>query len=619
MCGICGIASRERVPSDVLPLMQDSLRHRGPDGAGDYQTPNFAMAVRRLSIIDLETGAQPLYNESRTLVLICNGEIYNFVELRAELESRGHSFSTRSDCETILHLYEEQGADCVHALRGMFAFALFDIPRRRLFLARDRLGEKPLYLYQTDQQLLFASELKTLLCSKRIPFELDLQAVDLYFHYQYVPEPRTAIKGIRKLPAAHRLMLDLNDWKLQEDCYWSMEDVPPIEGDAASQIRSQLETISSIVIRSDVPVGVALSGGLDSSAIAALAAGKYRGTLNAFSVGYQGKPLTDERDDARKLAEYLKIPFHEIELATQDLVEIFPELIYMRDDPIADIAGFGYYAISRLARARNVPVLLQGQGGDELFWGYDWVIHAARKSILKKNILGNHSGMTALINQSGGILSTIGQYRSLKLSRPDQFIFYDLVPEFHQAEKQMRSHYSKRFSDSLGKSSATEIFSRPQPWPPFPEVTITNLLFNTYLLENGVAQGDRLSMASSVELRLPLLDYRLVETVIGLRKHKSDLNLPPKAWFKEAIQDVLPEWVRNRPKRGFTPPVREWHSALFEVYGKDLESGYLVNADVLNAESARVLSKGAMSKKPVVPISYQALVLETWCRRMSRL
>ncbi len=301
MCGIAGIVAARGLSSELnsrVALMNDALIHRGPDGSGSFQTDHIAFAMRRLSIIDLAHGAQPLYNEDRSLVLVANGEIYNFVELRAEMKRRGHTFRTGSDCETILHLYEEYGADCLNHIRGMFVFALWDSRLDRLVLARDRMGEKPLYLYQTDGRLLFASELKALLRSNLVPFELDTEAVDLYFHYQYVPEPKTPVKGVRKLDAAHILTVEINPWNLKEECYWRMDAVPPIEGDPATKIREELETVSELIIRSDVPVGVALSGGLDSSAIAALAIRKYPGVMHAFSVGYSGSPETDERKDA---------------------------------------------------------------------------------------------------------------------------------------------------------------------------------------------------------------------------------------------------------------------------------------------------------------------------------
>ncbi|MCM3871566.1 MAG: asparagine synthase (glutamine-hydrolyzing), partial [Pyrinomonadaceae bacterium] len=367
MCGISGLISRARITGgDVARVakMSRALIHRGPNDAGEYQAEHISIAARRLSIVDLEGAHQPLYNEDRSLVLVANGEIYNHIELRARLEQIGHRFSTNGDCETILHLYEEHGLDCVQFLRGMFAFALWDIKRRRLFLARDPMGEKPLYLYQSDGRILFASEMKALLRSGLVSFELDPPAIDCYFHYQYVPEPRTALKDVRKLAAGHLLTVDLESWLVEEKCYWKMEDALPIDGGAAALIRQELDTVAQLVTRADVPVGVALSGGLDSSTVAAFAARHCPGELHAFSVGYTGRPAEcDERAEARELADHFGLHFHEAEVSAAEVVESFSDLQFWRDDPIADYAGHSYYALMKLAREHGVPVVLQGQGG----------------------------------------------------------------------------------------------------------------------------------------------------------------------------------------------------------------------------------------------------------------
>ena len=298
MCGITGIVSNDPVKQldlDRVIQMSEAMVHRGPDGAGEFHDRHVALAMCRLSIIDVAHGWQPLYNEDQSIVLIANSEIYNYVELCSTLRTRGHQFRTGSDSEVIVHLYEEHGADCVQHLRGMFAFALWNQRSRTLLLARDRMGEKPLYLYEQKGQLTFASELKSLLRSGLVSFELDPVAVDLYFHYQYVPEPMTPLKGIRKLPAAHTLTVTSDPWEVREACYWRMEDAPALHEDPATLIRNELEAVSDIVIRSDVPVGIGLSGGIDSSAVAALASRKYPGKIHAFSVGYPGYPPCDER------------------------------------------------------------------------------------------------------------------------------------------------------------------------------------------------------------------------------------------------------------------------------------------------------------------------------------
>jgi asparagine synthase (glutamine-hydrolysing) len=636
MCGICGIISSSPIDETEMNSvfrMQEAMLHRGPDSAGNFTGSQICLGMRRLSIIDLAGGAQPLFNEDRSLTLVANGEIYNFMELRSQLKSTGHSFNTNSDCETILHLYEDHGPDCVHKLRGMFAFALWDSKRKRLLLARDRMGEKPLYMHEKNGRIIFASEMKALLASGHISFELDPESVDLYFHYQYVPEPKTILKNVRKLDAAHLVVVDVDPWNVNEVAYWRMEDAPPLEGDPATLIREQLETISELVIRSDVPVGVALSGGLDSSAVAALAARKYPGVMEAFSVGYPGRPQNDERGAAKRLADHLGMPFHDIELSEQDMVALFPDLVTLQDDPIADIAGFGYYSVMKIARAHGVPVVLQGQAGDELFWGYLELRMAARYTKKKRLILSDNrnplwqymgfefpkdlkrSTIGHWVRTWGGIKSGWKAFKTHRSSPAEQIFYEDVNPDFSAASREVRDKYTSTFVERLDGAGPAGIFTFAHPWPDT-DLTLTRLVCDTYLRENGIAQGDRLSMASSVELRLPLADYLLVETVIGLRKTQSDLHLPPKAWLKESVKDVLPDWVLRRPKRGFAPPVRDWHTALFNAYGEDLIDGYLVQNKVIKPEAGLEWSDGPFPRGHVVPLSFKALVLEQWCRTM---
>jgi asparagine synthase (glutamine-hydrolysing) len=637
MCGIAGIISQApTTPAEIAGVKRANSRltHRGPDGSGEFTDDNVMLAMRRLSIIDLDGGWQPLYNEDRSLALVANGEIYNFVELRERLEGLGHRFNTHSDCETIVHLYEEYELDFVQHLRGMYAFALWDTKRQRLILARDRMGEKPLYLYETNGRVLFASEMKALLASGLVPFELDPTSVNLYFHYQYVPEPRTPLKGVRKIDAASLLIVDLDPWRIEERRYWRMEDAPALEGDPATLIREQLETVSKIVIRSDVPVGISLSGGLDSSAIAALAARQYPGTMLAFSIGYPGSLANDERPDARALADELGMPFYDAELTTSDMVSFFPKLVYLRDDPIADIAGFGYYSVMKLAREHNVPVVLQGQGGDELFWGYGWVQDAAHASARKLQHTNNPIGtlpryvdldlpgglsrmqLGEWAHRLGGLRRSWESLRRDRTSSPDQMVFYDLVADFRTSMAETRTIFSNSFREQMNGNTAMSLFTFDRPWPNI-DVTLTRLICDTYLRENGVTQGDRLGMASSIEMRLPLLDHVLVETVIGLRKAHSDVDRPPKAWFKAALKDVLPESVINRPKRGFSPPVLEWHRALFAAHGASVRDGYLRQHSVLSEQGAQHLASGHFPTDNITPMSFKALVLEQWCRRMA--
>ncbi len=619
MCGIAGIVSTriDSTHTESVGRMLGALVHRGPDGQGEFHDEHVAMGMRRLSIIDLQGGWQPLYNEDKSLVLIMNGEVYNYIELTDELKKRGHTFSTHSDGEVILHLYEEEKEGCLRHLRGMFAFALLDRNNGTMFIARDRMGEKPLYLHQTADAICFSSEMRSLLASRRVSFELDPAAVNDYFHYQYVPEPRTPLRAVRKLPRAHYLKITLADWKVEKHKYWDMEEAAPVVGDPVELVRNELEKVCELLIRADVPVGVALSGGLDSSAIAALAAKKYPGTMHAFSVGYPGRPANDERTAAKELADLLEMPFHEIELETADLVKNFEKMNFHRDDPIADISGFGYYSVNKTAREHGIPVLLQGQGGDEIFWGYQWVKDAAEATDNKHR--NDRFTLTRSIRTS--LKRVFGSRAESKpVVKGNRPIFHELAPDFHMALADARNYYTDSFMQALGDTSAYDLFTYKKPWK-HSDILITRLICDTYLLENGIAQGDRLSMASSVELRLPFVDYKLVELVIGLRKtHQADPDYRrfPKPWLRGAMKGILPNFIIERPKQGFAPPVMEWHNELFKAYGKYLDGGYLVQSGVLTEEAGATLATGAFPRGAIAPISFKALVLEIWCREMRR-
>ena len=393
-----------------------------------------------------------------------------------------------------------------------------------------------------------------------------------------------------------------------------------------------------MIIRSDVPIGVALSGGLDSSLVAALATKYYPGIMHAFSVGYPGRPEFDEREEARTFADYLGMPFHEIELDANTIVRNFTEIVFKSDDPIADISAVSYYTISKVAREQGVAVMLQGQAGDELFWGYPWVTQALNTTIAKRDAknsmemffkymkpsllsFSTFKGLKQWIKSIAGLRDGWEQY-SLTTSGPaDQMVFYNTRAPFKYTSSHYDTLYTREFTDQLDSGIPTNIFTTPRPWKHI-DIHLTRLICQTYLLENGIQLGDRLSMASSVELRLPLADYRLVETVIGLRKNYADHNKESKSWLRAAVKDIVPEWVMNRRKRGFQPPTRDWYYALSKEYGSMLADGYLVHTGILHPESAHLLAKPESAHflaRRVYgrskPISFAALVLEVWCQR----
>lgn len=616
--------------------MTEALLHRGPDDKGFIRSDNIHLGMRRLSIIDIDGGSQPLYDDSGDISLIANAEIYNYVELRSMLIDEGFTFKTKVDCEVIIYLYKKYGMKFLNYLRGMFVFVLCDRRLNRLVIARDRIGEKPLYLYENESALLFSSELKSLLKSGIIPFELDPAAIHYYFHFHYVPEPLTPIKGVRKLPHGSYLLIDLFDWTIKQEKYWSFSDIEPVYGNPAVLIRDELYEIAEKIIRADVPVGIALSGGLDSSAIAALIARSAGGEVAAFTVGYGSEPGYDERRDARELSELLALDHIEFENDEQMLVEILPELVKMQDDPIADISAYNYYSLAKKAHDYGIPVLIYGHGGDELFWGYPWTSKAVTETY-RKEVLNNRSdvkytdffyldppdnwsmsGIYSYIKDSAGLGSTLRLINDYRHHKTDRLIFYELSPDFNDALRSIRSFYTPDFNDATATKDPRDLFMYDRAWENI-EVGITESLIFSYLLGNGVTQCDRLSMASSVEPRLPFLDHKLVELVIGLRKAESDRKLPAKHWLKNAMKGVLPDSVLSRPKRGFTPPVRKWYRSVFKEYGDLIQDGYLVNANVLSGHSVNKLRKGKKPFGRTVTIGYKALVLELWCREMSKL
>lgn len=634
MCGICGLISKAPITPDhqeSVRKVNASLRFRGPDGEGEHAHPHVHLAMRRLAIIDLNGGWQPLYNEDKSIALVANGEVYNFVELREKLENLGHRFRTHSDCETILHGYEQWGDDVVHELRGMYAFALLDTRRNRVLLGRDRMGEKPLYLCEKDGQIWFASELRALMSARLVPFKLDPSSINLYYHFQYVPEPRTPIVGIRKLPAGCRLSVDLGTWQVREERYWRLDDAPPIEGDPKTIIRAELDRIADIITRADVPVGVALSAGVDSSAVAALVARRKPGQIHALCVGYPGRNHSDEREPARRWANELRMPFHEVEIPVREVVEMFPERAYWRDDPIADAAGHGYYAVSRLARTLDIPVLLQGQGGDELFWGYEWLRRAVRMS--REKAAGTNTSMmnrwrrlldhlpkglsqTALRGWASRNLGLWHGYQHLNpdASEPaDRCAFYNMTVEYQLGAWGAPRIFTRSFLGEARQMDPGSLFTFDRPWPDVGAL-LTRLVCETYLLENGMTQADRLSMMNSVEVRLPLSDYRLAEVAVGLRKAHPDDHLAPKYWLRQAISDLLPDWILNRPKTGFTPPSKRWMPALADAYRTSLSDGFLTGHGILDSAKVDLLLQSYSRLSPWPDLFFRSLILEFWCR-----
>lgn len=611
MCGIAGLVGRHSDSGlNALTAIQEGLRHRGPDDSGVHVDGRVALAQTRLSIIDLAGGHQPLYSDDNTLCLIVNGEIYNYLDIRRRLEGEGYCFKTHSDCEVILPLYQRYGIEFLKHLRGMFAFALWDSEKRKLLLGRDRMGEKPLYFSFNQERLIFSSELRALLSSGLVDKELSPKAVVRYFRYQYVPEPETPFAQIKKLPAGTVMQLDVDAWRLHEQRYWSPWDAPEIEGDPKTLIRESLDEAVTSSLISDVPIGLSLSGGIDSSILACMMRASTNKDVHAISIGYPDAAQVDERPQAKVLAERLGLIYHDVELNDADMVKAFPSIVTWRDDPIGDIAGFNYHAIMRHAREHGVKVMLQGHGADELCWGYPWV----------KDAVGiNEGGFAGLASSQRGrtwreiIRGVLRQLKGMGASQPEGVRMYELQPFTHWLMQNGVGLFTSEFQAKCGWNDISPV-SEYGKSELRTDLEITRLIVEYYLLGNGIAQADRLSMANSVEVRLPFVDYKFVETIIGLRKANRDDYLPTKYWLKESVRDLLGDEIIDRPKRGFSPPVPRWQKELRLAYGDLLREGYLREKGILTRKGVDQLTRSDIPNGAEATISRLALTLELWTR-----
>ncbi|HEX7387970.1 MAG TPA: asparagine synthase (glutamine-hydrolyzing) [Castellaniella sp.] len=641
MCGIVGIftkngeAVRSITTADLL-----RLGHRGPDDHGLFVDANIQLGHTRLAIIDLtESGHQPMADSTGRYVVTYNGEIYNYIELRAELESSGEKFYTRSDTEVLLAAYRVWGRNCVSKFRGMFAFALWDRLKQVLFLARDRCGEKPLFIFQDDEQLVFASELKGLvpLLSRRPALNAD--AVDMYLHFQYVPEPITLLSGVTKLPAAHTLEISVADWEATPKRYWDVEHVsreasllrdrPPI-----AIIRETLEESVALTLRADVPVAVALSGGIDSGAIAAFAQKRSREPVHAFSIGYPGRPSFDEREKARILAVSLGLIMHEVELPTDQFVSFFPDLVRLMDEPIADPAAFGHYAVPKAVAEQGIKVLLTGIGGDEVFWGYDWVTNCvsanqflisrpfmarlifwARHPVAQRRLaqISQHPRIPSTVRRWAGVFRAIGDPNA----PAGQLRFYSTEGGFSAAFSLKDAIYgpAMRQVDVVANPfRLTDIGVRAVDAVP---AAIIRLLFDTWMVSNAVALGDRVSMSVGVEARLPFLDSILIERVMALRDSRPDHVLGQKALLRRSLRGVLPDNVLARRKAGFQPPVKEWLLGVVSEYGQTLVDGELTSQRFFDRNGVQKLLSGAMGGNwQQLFFAYKLVLLEFWYQKV---
>ncbi len=561
MCGIAGIMGSQR--NDAIKKMTDIMIHRGPDDSGYFHDDNIALGQRRLSIIDLNSGRQPISNEDNTLQLVCNGEIYNSPELRKELKSRGHQFKTETDVEVILHLYEEHSDDCVKFLRGMFAFAIWDSRRRRLYIARDHLGQKPLFFCQHNGAFAFASEAKSILASEIVKPEIDLEGLWHYLSLRFMPDDHSMFKFVQKLPAAHYLVYENS--RITINHYWDVDfknKLNASEDDLTDQLDELLlETVKDHLL-SDVRVGAFLSGGIDSGTVASMMAVLGEKSLPNFSIGTKEKEF-DELPFARMVSEKYGMEAHE-KIIEPDLIHTIPSMIYHMDEP-ADPFGFGVYLVSEMA-SEHVKVVLGGDGGDENFAGYDryygqrlvdyycllpqWF----RQGIVKK--------ITDRIPESFG-------YKSLaqKAAWVNEMSLFSGGDRYAQSLGVLRfTHESKRklFTasaiDELGDPSSSEkilkYFNADNADHVVDKMLYTDLM--TRIPDHLLTIGDRMTMAHSLESRAPLIDYKVVEFAATLPANIKLKGNNLKYILRQVAKRYLPPDVTRLKKQGFRFPLGIW-------------------------------------------------------------
>jgi len=568
MCGISGIfntRSSEQPSRDILERMNNALTHRGPDEAGIHIEQSIALGHRRLSIIDIATGQQPLFNEDNSVAVVFNGEIYNFQSLAKELQGLGHLFRTHSDTEVIVHAWEQWGTDCVSHFRGMFAFAIWDRNQKVLFLARDRLGIKPLYYSLLGNgQLLFGSELKALLANPAQTRDIDHEAIEEYFTYGYVPEPKSIFKNVCKLEPAHSLLIHHGDNRLAEPVqYWDIPFKPVQTGsfeDTQLELIERLREATQTRLLAEVPLGAFLSGGVDSSAIVAMMAGELEQQVKTCAIGFD-VPDYDESEFAAQVANRYNTD-HSLDVLKAENLDLVDEMAALFDEPFADSSAMPTYRVCEAARKR-VIVALSGDGGDESFAGYRrYRLHMAEEKIrgmlplsVRRPIFGPLGALYPKADWAPQFMRAKTTFQAL--ARDSVSAWAHSVSRM--SDEQKNGLFSQSLKSELSGYHAREVMQRHAEKAPTddPLSLVQYLDFKTFLV-SVLHKVDRTSMAHSLEVRVPLLDHHLVEWISGLPANWKLNGSDGKHIFKKALRPHLPDDIMYRPKKGFSIPLAEW-------------------------------------------------------------
>jgi asparagine synthase (glutamine-hydrolysing) len=561
MCGICGVYnghSQEAVSPQLIAQMTGLIAHRGPDDSGSYITGPLGLGFARLSIIDLAGGHQPMCNENGEIWIVFNGEIWNYQLLRQELQAKGHQFRSNSDTETVVHAYEEYGVDCIARLHGMFGLAIWDGPRKRLLLARDRVGKKPLYYTRVDGALLFASEIKSLLCHPRVKRIADTQALADFLSVRYVPAPATLFANIFKVKPGHWLLYE--DGNVREACYWDYTfrklEAEPLPIEAYVQgIKQHVQRAVEERMMADVPVGALLSGGVDSSIITGVMSQLTSQQVKTFAVGFD-HPAYSELPYARLVADHFGTDHHELMINSADMTNYWPLLTWHRDEPVSEPSDIGVYLIAKLAR-QHVKVVLSGEGGDELFAGYpkyvvDWLAsyyHIVPTTVRERAI----QPLIERLPYSMRKIKTAA--RTISTPAPQRWMNWfgifngrlkeDLLAAETQAIIDMDA--SRQFRYWLERNPQRDDLS-----------SMLYLDTKIWLPDNLLMKSDKMTMAASLETRIPLLDYQLMEYAASIPSHLKIKGLKAKYLLKRAFADVLPAPILARKKMGFNVPTGLW-------------------------------------------------------------
>jgi asparagine synthase (glutamine-hydrolysing) len=602
--------------------MADAIAHRGPDAGGFWDAPGIGLAHRRLSIIDLPGGSQPLANEDGSIRVVFNGEIYNHDLLRDELKGHGHQFRTRSDTEVLVHLYEQYEDRLVEKLRGMFAFAIWDQRRRRLLLARDRVGIKPLYVYRDSEKLLFASELKAILADPTIPREIDPESLENYLALGMVPGPKTIFKGIRKLRTAHTLAVG-SAGEENPRCYWSLRFEPdpnPTAGEWQEAIDSKLEETVRLHLTSDVPVGAFLSGGLDSSAILAFSSRFTDAPLQTFSIGFHEEKFS-ELPEARRTAAFFGAKHHE-ETVTPDAVSLLGEISHYFDEPFADPSAIPTFLLARLA-SRSVKVALSGDGGDELFGGYARYPHDLNEARMRR-ALPNWFRRRALSPLAGRWpqtdwlpqqLRAKTRLTNLSLDAADAYANTMMVCRPPLRRRLLHADVAATLNGHSAEHLVRDAYAASAPDDPLGGMIAADMA--TVLPDDFLVKVDRASMAHGVEVRPPFLDHELLELAARMPSHFKVRNGETKWIFKRVCRGRLPDRTINRPKQGFDIPLDAWlRGPLRDIFQSTVLSPHSPLAALVDLNMAKTLHEQhrAGSSRHGKTL-WSLLVLANWSER----